>query len=107
MVISEQNLIFLLAGSVLGLGLGSLLVFLISRASASRQRAVAETTQNALSDELDIVRERLETREQEVSSLREEAMVLNRDKASLEARLEGDRTRYEEQLQLLKQAKKI
>ena len=105
MVISEQNLIFLLAGSVLGLGLGSLLVFLISRASASRQQAVAETTQNALSYELEIVRERLETREQEVSTLREEAMVLNRDKASLEARLEGDRTRYEEQLQLLKQAK--
>lgn len=105
MVISEQNLIFLLAGSGLGLGLGALLVFLVSRISVSRKQAVAETTQNALLDELDVVRERLKVREQEASTLREEAIALNRDKASLEARLEGDRTRYEEQLQLLKQAK--
>ena len=80
-------------------------MFLISRATASRKQAVAETTQNALLDELNVAREGLETRGQEVSALREEVMVLNRDKASLEARLEGDRTRYEEQLQLLKQAK--
>jgi len=105
MVITEQNLIFLLAGSVLGLGLGALLVFLIGRSSASRQQAVAETTQNALLDELKTVRDGLEARERDVSDLREEIMVLNRDKASLETRLEGDRTRYEEQLQLLKQAK--
>jgi len=105
MVISEQNLIYLLAGAGFGLLLGSLLIYLICRISASRKQAVADAIHNALSREVQGLQETLTLRDREVSDLHQEKVSLNRDKASLETRLEADRNRYEEQLQLLKQAR--
>tara|TARA_R110000822_G_scaffold60287_4_gene150192 strand:- start:22761 stop:24092 length:1332 start_codon:yes stop_codon:yes gene_type:complete len=94
MVISEQNLIFLLAG----IAVGALLMFVLIRLASSRKQATTDVTMSRLTQDLDSVRETLVLRDQEVASL-------NREKASLETRLEGDRTRYEEQLQLLRQAR--
>ncbi len=94
MVISEQNLIFLLAG----IAVGALLMFVLIRLASSRKQATIDVTMSRLTQDLDSVRETLVLRDQEVASL-------NREKASLETRLEGDRTRYEEQLQLLRQAR--
>lgn len=105
MVISEQNLIYLLAGAGFGLLLGSLLIFLICRISASRKQAVANAINDALSHELQGLQETLTLRDRDISDLHQEQVSLNRDKASLETRLEADRNRYEEQLQLLKQAR--
>lgn len=94
MVISEQNLIFLLAGALLG----ALLAFIVGRINSGRKQAVAEITITQLSSDLNTVRETLVSRDNDVA-------LLNREKASLETRLEVDKTRYEEQLQLLKQAR--
>jgi DNA recombination protein RmuC len=94
MVISEQSLIFLLAGAVLG----ALLAFIVGRINSGRKQAVAEITITQLSSDLNTVRETLVSRDNDVA-------LLNREKASLETRLEVDKTRYEEQLQLLKQAR--
>ena len=94
MVISEQNLIFLLSG----VAFGALLALLVSRMYAGRKQAVAEITISQLSQELSTARATLISRDNDLASL-------NRDKASLETRLEVDRTRYDEQLQLLKQAR--
>ena len=94
MVISEQNLIFLLAG----LAIGASLVFLLSLIISNRKKVAADTLTARLDQDLSTLRETLAQRENEVASL-------NRDKASLETRLEGERTRYEEQLQLLRQAR--
>ena len=94
MVISEQNLIFLLAG----LAIGASLVFLLSLVTSNRKKLAADTLTARLDQDVSTLRETLAQRENEVASL-------NRDKASLETRLEGERTRYEEQLQLLRQAR--
>lgn len=94
MVISEQNLIFLLAG----LAIGASLVFLLSLIISNRKKVAADTLTARLDQDVSTLRETLAQRENEVASL-------NRDKASLETRLEGERTRYEEQLQLLRQAR--
>ena len=98
MAISEQNLIFLILGIVFGLGIGALLVFLIGKSRVAHDRAVADVNVGNLTQELSSVRESLLQREDDIAAL-------NREKASLETRLEIDRTRYEEQLQLLKQAR--
>lgn len=94
MVISEQSLIFLLAGAILG----ALLVFVVGRINSSRKQAVADVTISQLSSDLITAREILVSRDEDVA-------LLNREKASLETRLEVNKTRYEEQLQLLKQAR--
>jgi DNA recombination protein RmuC len=94
MVISEQNLIFLLAG----LAIGASLVFLSSLITSNRKKVAANTLVARLDQDISTLRETLAQRENEVTSL-------NRDKASLETRLEGERARYEEQLQLLRQAR--
>lgn len=94
MVISEQSLIFLLAGAILG----ALLAFVVGRINSSRKQAVADVTISQLSSDLITAREILVSRDEDVA-------LLNREKASLETRLEVNKTRYEEQLQLLKQAR--
>jgi DNA recombination protein RmuC len=94
MVISEQNLIFLLAG----LAIGASLVFLLGLIISSRKKTATDDLTARLDQDITTLRETLAKREGEVASL-------NRDKASLETQLEGDRTRYEEQLQLLRQAR--
>ncbi|MEH6529186.1 MAG: DNA recombination protein RmuC [Porticoccus sp.] len=94
MVISEQNLVFLLAG----LAIGASLVFLLSLIISSRKKTATDDLTARLDQDVTTLRATLAQREGEVASL-------NRDKASLETRLEGDRTRYEEQLQLLRQAR--
>jgi DNA recombination protein RmuC len=94
MVTSEQHLIFLLAG----LAIGASLVFLSSLITSNRKKAAANALVARLDMDISTLRETLAQRDNEVASL-------NRDKASLEARLEGERTRYEEQLQLLRQAR--
>ncbi len=94
MVISEQNLIFLLAGLVIGASL----VFLLSLIISSRKKTATDSLTARLDQDVSTLRATLAQRDSEVASL-------NRDKASLETRLEGERTRYEEQLQLLRQAR--
>jgi DNA recombination protein RmuC len=94
MVISEQHLIFLLAGLVIGASL----VLLLSMITSNRKKVAANTLVARLDQDISTLKETLGQRESEVASL-------NRDKASLETRLEGERTRYEEQLQLLRQAR--
>ncbi|MBQ0713121.1 MAG: DNA recombination protein RmuC [Porticoccus sp.] len=94
MVISEQHLIFLLAGFVIGASL----VLLLSLITSNRKKVAANTLVARLDQDISTLKETLGQRESEVASL-------NRDKASLETRLEGERTRYEEQLQLLRQAR--
>lgn len=98
MAISEQNLIFLLAGMVLGFGVGALLVFLAGRSRAASQQAVAEVTVSNLNQELQSAQQTLRQRSDEVA-------VLSREKSVLETRLEMDRSRFEEQMLLLKQAR--
>lgn len=94
MVISLQNVVFLSAGILIG----ALLVFLLIRLAGQKKQVASDMTVSQLTRDVEQLRVALEQREQDVSSL-------NRDKASLETRLESDRLRYEEQLQLLKQAK--
>ncbi|MEH6468991.1 MAG: DNA recombination protein RmuC [Porticoccus sp.] len=85
---------FLLAG----LAIGASLVFLLSLIISSRKKTATDDLTARLDQDVTTLRATLAQREGEVASL-------NRDKASLETRLEGDRTRYEEQLQLLRQAR--
>ncbi|MEH6616965.1 MAG: DNA recombination protein RmuC [Porticoccus sp.] len=85
---------FLLAGLVIGASL----VFLLSLVISSRKKTATDDLTARLDQDVTTLRVTLAQREGEVASL-------NRDKASLETRLEGDRTRYEEQLQLLRQAR--
>ncbi|MEH6467149.1 MAG: DNA recombination protein RmuC, partial [Porticoccus sp.] len=85
---------FLLAGLVIGASL----VFLLSLIISSRKKTATDDLTARLDQDVTTLRATLAQREGEVASL-------NRDKASLETRLEGDRTRYEEQLQLLRQAR--
>ena len=94
MLLTLNTFLLLAAGFVVGI----LLTFLLTRQLSEKQRAVSDVTISRLSDDLEDQRKTLHQRETELS-------VLNRDKASLEARLEGERTRYEEQLQLLRQAR--
>ena len=94
MIVSEQNLMFLLAGLVIGASL----VFLLSLIISSRKKTATDDLTARLDQDVTTLRVTLAQREGEVASL-------NRDKASLETRMEGDRTRYEEQLQLLRQAR--
>jgi DNA recombination protein RmuC len=89
-----NTFLLLTAGFVAGV----LLTFLLTRQLSEKQRAVSDVTISRLSEELENQGNRLHQRETELGAL-------NRDKASLEARLEGERTRYEEQLQLLRQAR--
>ena len=94
MIISLDNLFFLLGGLIAG----ALLTYLMVRAAFVRTKVAAEVTAISQTEEIVSLRAGLALRESELS-------VLNRDKASLETRLESDRTRYEEQLQLLRQAR--
>ncbi|PHS75547.1 MAG: DNA recombination protein RmuC [Porticoccus sp.] len=94
MLLTLNTFLLLAAGFVAGV----LLTFLLTRQLSEKQRAVSDVTISRLSEELENQGSRLHQRETELGAL-------NRDKASLEARLEGERTRYEEQLQLLRQAR--
>lgn len=94
MIISLDNLLFLLGGLIVG----ALLTYFMVRAAFGRTHVTAEVTAANLTAEIVSLRAGLAQRENELS-------VLNRDKASLETRLDADRTRYEEQLQLLRQAR--
>ena len=94
MLLTLNTFLLLTAGFVAGV----LLTFLLTRQLSEKQRAVSDVTISRLSEELENQGNRLHQRETELGAL-------NRDKASLEARLEGERTRYEEQLQLLRQAR--
>jgi DNA recombination protein RmuC len=94
MLLTLNTFLLLAAGFVVGV----LLTFLLTRQLSEKQRAVSDVTISRLSEELENQGNRLHQRETELGAL-------NRDKASLEARLEGERTRYEEQLQLLRQAR--
>jgi DNA recombination protein RmuC len=94
MLLTLNTFLLLAAGFVTGV----LLTFLLTRQLSEKQRAVSDVTISRLSEDLENQGNRLHQRETELG-------VLNRDKASLEARLEGERTRYEEQLQLLRQAR--
>jgi len=94
MIISLDNLFFMLGGLVAG----ALLTYLIVRSAFARAQVAAEVTAVNLTTELASLRTGIAQRESDLSAL-------NRDKASLETRLEADRTRYEEQLQLLRQAR--
>ena len=94
MLLTLNTFLLLAAGFVSGV----LLTFLLTRQLSEKQRAVSDVTISRLSEDLENQGNRLHQRETELGAL-------NRDKASLEARLEGERTRYEEQLQLLRQAR--
>ncbi|WP_339640075.1 DNA recombination protein RmuC [uncultured Porticoccus sp.] len=94
MLLTLNTFLLLAAGFVTGV----LLTFLLTRQLSEKQRAVSDVTISRLSEDLENQGNRLHQRETELGAL-------NRDKASLEARLEGERTRYEEQLQLLRQAR--
>ena len=94
MLLTLNTFLLLAAGFVVG----GLLTFLLTRQLSEKQRAVSDVTISRLSEELENQGNRLHQRETELGAL-------NRDKASLEARLEGERIRYEEQLQLLRQAR--
>lgn len=94
MLLTLNTFLLLTAGFVAGV----LLTFLLTRQLSEKQRAVSDVTISRLSEELENQGNRLHQRETELGAL-------NRDKASLEVRLEGERTRYEEQLQLLRQAR--
>ena len=94
MVISGQNLILLIVGTVFG----AALVFLLTRLAGSKKQVTTDVTMARLAQDVDSLTQTLVQRDHEVASL-------NREKASLETRLETDRTRYEEQLQLLRQAR--
>ncbi|WP_461481684.1 DNA recombination protein RmuC [Porticoccus sp.] len=94
MIISLDNLFFLLAG----LAVGALLSYLLLRAAFGKTQVAAEVGAASMSAELGTLRAGMAQRDNELSAL-------NRDKASLETRLDAERTRYEEQLQLLRQAR--
>lgn len=94
MLLTLDTFLLLASGFVAGV----LLAFLLLRQLSEKQRAVFEVTIARLAEDLDNQRNRLVQRETELG-------MLNRDKATLEARLEGEKTRYEEQLQLLRQAR--
>ncbi|MBG56997.1 MAG: DNA recombination protein RmuC [Porticoccus sp.] len=94
MLLTLNTFLLIAAGFVAGV----LLTSLLTRQLSEKQRAVSDVTISRLSEELENQGNRLHQRETELGAL-------NRDKASLEARLEGERTRYEEQLQLLRQAR--
>ena len=94
MLLTLNTFLLLAAGFIVGV----LLTFLLTRQQSEKQRAVSDVTISRLSEDLENQSNRLHQRETELGAL-------NRDKASLEARLEGERTRYEEQLQLLRQAR--
>jgi DNA recombination protein RmuC len=94
MLLTLNTFLLLATGFVAGV----LLTSLLTRQLSEKQRAVSDVTISRLSEELENQGNRLHQRETELGAL-------NRDKASLEARLEGERTRYEEQLQLLRQAR--
>ena len=85
MLLTLNTFLLLAAGFIVGV----LLTFLLTRQQSEKQRAVSDVTISRLSEDLENQSNRLH----------------QRDKASLEARLEGERTRYEEQLQLLRQAR--
>jgi len=90
MQVSVDNLVFLLAGLVIG----GLLAYLFIRSLLSR----AEGFASGMQSELDNLRNDKVQREAELSRL-------SHEKVSLETRLEADRVRHEEQLQLLRQAR--
>ncbi|MDP1521169.1 DNA recombination protein RmuC [Porticoccus litoralis] len=90
MQVSVDNLVFLLAGLVIG----GLLAYLFIRSLLSRAEGLASGMQS----ELDNLRNDKVQREAELSRL-------SHEKVSLETRLEADRVRHEEQLQLLRQAR--
>lgn len=94
MLLTLNTFLSLAAGFIVGV----LLTFLLTRQQSEKQRAVSDVTISRLSEDLENQSSKLHQRETELGAL-------NRDKASLEARLEGERTRYEEQLQLLRQAR--
>ena len=94
MLLTLNTFLLLAAGFIVGV----LLTFLLTRQQSEKQRAVSDVTISRLSEDLENQSSKLHQRETELGAL-------NRDKASLEARLEGERTRYEEQLQLLRQAR--
>lgn len=93
MVISEQNLIF-----ISGPCHRCFASIFVEPDNQQPKKVAADTLTARLDQDVSTLRETLAQRENEVASL-------NRDKASLETRLEGERTRYEEQLQLLRQAR--
>lgn len=90
MQVSVDNLVFLLAGLVIG----GLLAYLFIRSLLSR----AEELASGMQLELDNLRNDKVQREAELSRL-------SHEKVSLETRLDADRVRHEEQLQLLRQAR--
>lgn len=90
MQVSVDNLVFLLAGLVIG----GLLAYLFIRSLLSRAEGLASGMQS----ELDNLRNDKVQREAELSRL-------SHEKVSLETRLDADRVRHEEQLQLLRQAR--
>lgn len=90
MQVSVDNLVFLLAGLVIG----GLLAYLFIRSLLSRAEGLASGMQL----ELDNLRNDKVQREAELSRL-------SHEKVSLETRLDTDRVRHEEQLQLLRQAR--
>ncbi len=90
MQVSVDNLVFLLAGLVIG----GLLAYLFIRSLLSRAEGLASGMQL----ELDNLRNDKVQREAELSRL-------SHEKVSLETRLEAERIRHEEQLQLLRQAR--
>ena len=94
MLLTLNTFLLLAAGFVVG----GLLTFLLTRQLSEKQRAVSDVTISRLSEDLENQGNKLHQCETELGAL-------NRDKASLEARLEGERIRYEEQLQLLRQAR--
>lgn len=94
MTISLDNLWFLLGG----LFAGAALAYLMSRAAFARILEARTSAESRLLSELESARGEVSRREGELTSL-------HRDKAALETRLEADHVRYEEQLQLLRQAR--
>jgi len=90
MQVSVDNLVFLLAGLVIG----GLLAYLFIRSLLSRAEGLA----SGMQIELDNLRNDKVQREAELSRL-------SHEKVSLETRLDADRVRHEEQLQLLRQAR--
>ncbi|TNF04353.1 MAG: DNA recombination protein RmuC [Gammaproteobacteria bacterium] len=90
MHVSVDNLVFLLAGLVIG----GLLAYLFIRSFLSRAEGLASGMQL----ELDNLRNGKVQRDAELSRL-------SHEKVSLETRLEAERVRHEEQLQLLRQAR--
>jgi len=94
MLISVDNLLFLLAGLIFG----GALSYWLARASNGKVGAAAEAAAQGLKSELETLRGVSAQRDAELSQL-------TREKVALETRLEGDRVRYEEQLQLLRQAR--